>query len=340
MAPVRALLMTLALLCLGAAPCLAGQAAPAPAAAPQGQVVTARPATRLLTFSGFTRARAKLPLASEVAGRCQKVFYDVGETIGKHGVFATLDDTFVRLDLEKNQVEQKRLASRVAYLKKDTERYRKLVQRGSEAPSRLDRQEDELTQASLQLASLQTQARVLRERQQRHQIKGPPGWRVIERSVEPGQWVAAGATVGLAGDFRTLLVPLALSPEEFAQLHRLEGDITVHLPHLDLEVPAKVERLNPGFDPVTRKIVVDLELGPGLDERRGGLRVELALKVPDPSGAVVLPAGAVAERYQEHWVTREDGSQVRVIFLGPGPKGTVRVSSPKIEPGQRFVVKQ
>ncbi len=342
MAPVRALGLALILaLLLSAA---AGEpSAPAPAPAPAQtkaapRVAVARQATRLLTFSGYTRARAKLRLVAEVAGRCQKVLYDVGDTIGGKGIFAELDDTFIRLELETNQVDQKRLASRVDYLSKEAARYRNLVKRGSEAPSRLDRQEDDLAQASLQLAALKTQAKILNERLVRHQIKAPRGWRVIERQVEPGQWVPVGGQVGLVGDFRTLLVPLALSPEEYGQLRGLNGDITVSLPHLDLQVPAKLERLSPAFDPATRKIALELELGPGLSEKRGGLRVELALEAPDPSGGVLLPAGALSERYQEHWVTREGGQQLRVMYLGPGPKGQVRVSSPAIKPGQRFLV--
>ena len=333
MASLRALILSAGLALALVLPAPAAQQAPPPS----GRVVTAQPATRLLTFSGFTRARAKLRLVSEVAGRCLKVFYDMGDTIGKKGVFAVLDGTFTRLKLEVNQVEQKRLASRVAYLAKDTRRYRQLVQRGSEAPSRLERQEDQLAQATLQLAALNIQAKILRERLARHVIKAPPGWRVIKRQVEPGQWVGVGGQVALLGDFRTLLVPLALSPDEFSQLRRLKGGITVYLPHLHLRVPAKLERLSPAFDPATRKIAVELELGPGLREKRGGLMVELELRAPDPSGAVLLPAGAVTERYQEHWVTRQDGQQVRVVLLGPGPEGTVRVTSPRIKPGQRFL---
>ncbi|MBU4573783.1 MAG: hypothetical protein KUA39_15330, partial [Desulfarculus sp.] len=171
-------IVVLSWLCL----CLALPAGAAPPAAEKtpdsGRAAVALPATRPLVFSGFTRARAKLRLVSEVAGRCQKVNYDVGGTIGPAGVFAVLDDTFTRLDLKSNQVEQKRLVSRVAYLDKDAQRYRNLVKRGSEAPSKLDRLDEELTQASLQLEALKTQAAILSERLSRHVIKAPPGWRV------------------------------------------------------------------------------------------------------------------------------------------------------------------
>lgn len=291
-----------------------------------------------MVFSGFTRARAKLRLVSEVAGRCLQVNYDMGDTIGPKGVFAVLDDIFVRLDLKANRVEQKRMTSRVAYLGKDADRYRKLVKRGSEAPSKLDHLDEDITQARLQLEALGTRAAILGERLSRHVIKAPPGWRVIERRVEPGSWVAAGGQVALLGDFRTLLVPLALSPGEFAILKKQAAEIKVTLPHLGLSVPAKLERLSPAFDPATRKISVELELGSGLTDKRGGLRVELTLTAPDPSGAVLLPPEALSERYQENWVTRSNGQSLRVVVLGPGPEGTLRVSSPQIKPGQKFLL--
>ena len=337
MPPLR-LFFVLFWLCFGLA-LPAGAAVPAADKVPENApTVQALPATRPLVFSGFTRARAKLRLVSEVAGRCLKVNYDVGGAIGPKGVFAVLDDTFTRLDLGANRVEQKRLVSRVAYLDKDAARYRNLVKRGSEAPSKLDRLDEDLTQARLQLEALKTQAAILRERLVRHVIKAPPGWRVIERWVEPGSWVGVGGQVALLGDFRTLLVPLALSPDEFAILAKQAKQIKVSLPHLGVSVPAKLERLSPAFDPTTRKIAVELELGPGVSYKRGGLRVELTLTAPDPSGAVLLPPGAVTERYQENWVTRGDGKSFRVVVLGPGPGGTLRVSAPQLKPGQKYLL--
>ncbi|RJX35057.1 MAG: HlyD family efflux transporter periplasmic adaptor subunit [Desulfarculus sp.] len=322
-----------------AAVCLAAFLAAGPALAEpsQGPVFTARPALQVQTLTGFTRERARLRLVSEVSGRCLKVLYDVGDTVGPRGVFAVLDDTFVALELEANQVEQERLASRVAYLSKETGRYRALVQKHSEAPSKLDRLEDELSQARLALTALKTQRKVLTERLVRHTIKAPAGWKVIERLVEPGQWVNVGAAVAQLGDFRTLVVPLALDPRQYEILRKAPRPLMVFLPDQGAALPAAVSRLSPAFDPVTRKLALELELNKGLQEHRGGLRAEFKLSAPDPSGAVLLPAAAVQERYQEHWLTRENGQQVRVVLLGSGPEGALRVSSPQVKPGQRFL---
>ncbi|MFW5735371.1 MAG: efflux transporter periplasmic adaptor subunit, partial [Oceanidesulfovibrio sp.] len=53
---------------------------------------------------------------------------------------------------------------------------------------------------------------------------------------------------------------------------------------------------------------------------------------------VLLPRQAVVYRYEEHWVTREDSSELKVVLLGEGPGGTLRVSSPEIRPGDTFLM--
>ncbi len=310
-------------------------ASPAPAKAP-ARLVKAKPAAQAVTLTGFTRARAEIKLISEVAGRCVSVDAEVGDLIGKKGVFARLDATFTKLELENNLVEQSRLKSRLTYLEKDLKRTRTLVARKSQAQAKLDSEEQKFEQTRLQLRALAVQAKTLRERIARHTIKAPTGWQVMDRKVEPGQWVASGHEVGRVGDFRTLLVPLALTPKEYDALSSLQS-ISLKLPAASREVTAKIYRVSPAFDPATRKINLDLAIQDGLTKKRGGLRAELTLHLPDPSGAVWLPTFAVSQRYQEFWLQRPDGSKVRVMVLGPGPEpNTLRLTSPEVSPGQRF----
>jgi membrane fusion protein (multidrug efflux system) len=300
------------------------------------RLVEAKPAAQAVTLTGFTRARAEIKLTSEVAGRCLAVEAEVGDVIGEKGVFARLDATFTKLELENNLVEQSRLKSRLAYLEKELKRTRTLVDRKSQAQAKLDSDEQQFDQAKHQLRALEVQEKTLRERIDRHTIKAPAGWQVMERKVEPGQWVGSGGEVGRVGDFRTLLVPLALTPEEYNAL-KIAKSIKLKIPADGLELHARIFRVSPAFDPATRKIKLDLAIEDGLSNKRGGLRAELVLQLPDPSGAVWLPTFAVSQRYQEFWLQHEDGNKVRVMVLGPGPEpDTLRVTSPEVKPGQRF----
>jgi RND family efflux transporter MFP subunit len=302
-------------------------------------LATAAPAVREISLSGFTRARARLRLVAETPGRMEEVFHDIGDTIGGDGTFGRLDDTFIRLELDEVEVQQERLHAQIEYDEREVERYRKLARQNNASASQLDTLEQTLRDNRHELRVLEVRQRILEERLVRTRIRAPAGWQVTGRTVEPGQWVADGETVGEAGDFSLLIVPFALTPEQHAALARDGDSIRLRLPDLNREVSAAVYRTNPGFDPTTRKIAVDLEIKDDIEPRRGGLRAELSLSLPERTGAVLLPAAAVERSYEELWVTREDGDRVRVMLLGPGEEAngpSLRVASPDIEPGQRF----
>ena len=307
-----------------------------------GDVVVAKPAMHRVTLTGYTRARYVMDIVSEEAGRCLKVTADVGDKIGKDGLFAVLDTTFIDLTLKKNQVDQERLTNMIAFHAKEVGRFEKLVERETAAQSRLDEIQNKLDQAEFQIKMLKVQETELKERRSRHYIKIPQGWSVIQRDVETGEWVSVGKNLGKAGDFRTLLVPFALSPEEYRTLKTIKQPIELFLPgegQKTISLKASVARISPAFDPETRKINVELAVTQMLSENRGGLRVELILEMPDPSGAVLIPAVAVAERYEEFWLTRANGEKIRVLFLGDGPDNTYRVRAAKLNPGDKFRVK-
>jgi multidrug efflux pump subunit AcrA (membrane-fusion protein) len=308
----------------------------------QGEFFIAKPAMREVTLTGYTRARHVMDIVSEEAGRCTKVTADVGDRIGKKGLYAVLDTTFIDLAIKKNRVNQKRLQNLVAYYAKDVSRFQELVGEATAAQSKLDEIQNKLDQSKFEIQSLRVEEAELTERRTRHHIKVPQGWTLIERAVEPGEWVSVGRELGRAGDFRTLLVPFSLSPGEYRALKKLNGLVRLLLPDegmRGLVLNASLERISPAFDPETRKINVELGVGKGLNQKRGGLRAELKLSNPDPTGAILVPAPAVTERYEEFWLTRANGEKIRVQYLGKGPQNNARVRSPKVKPGDKFRLK-
>jgi len=302
-------------------------------------LVIAEPAMRETILTGFTRARAELPLVAETSGRVEQVAHDVGETIGDNGTFARLDDTFIALELEEVKVQQERLRAQIDYDQREVKRYARLARNNNASASQLDTLEQTLRDNRHELRVLEVKQKILQERLARTRIRAPAGWLVTGRSLEIGQWVKDGESVGEAADFSALIIPFALTPEQYAALTDSNGGIRLHLPDLSLDVAASIYRTNPGFDPETRKIAVDLEIQDEVEPRRGGLRAQLALRLPERTGAVTLPANAVERSYEELWVTRDDGQRLRVMQLGrsTGPNGDrLRIAAPDIAPGQRF----
>lgn len=328
--------LTLAASCiLASMPVVAGEA--------QNRVVAAEPAYRTVTVSGFTRARAHLPLVAEHAGKVVEVLLNVGDPVGDEGVFARIDPTFIQLDLQTNQVLQKQLEDRIHFDRQEAERHRSLLDKGSASQSLYDQLQQTLRDNRHRLAELQVREEILQEQLQRTEIRALPGWLVTRRRVEPGQYVAHGATLGEVADYSTLLLPLALDPAQLMALRRHGDAIEVLLPDWQLQTTARIYRVNPGFDEQTRKINLELELHGDLPERRGGLRALLRLNLPQQGNAVTVPEEALEESYDEFWLTRENGVRVRVIKLGTvEARGArlVRVSGQDIRPGDRFRLPQ
>ena len=296
------------------------------------ETFVAQSAARRSTLTGFTRARNAMTLVAEESGRVEKVLVDVGDVLGDDGLFAVLDTTFIRLDLAGNRADQERLKSDVNFHKKEMDRYAQLVETRTAAQSTLDSNVRAHQSALQQLRAMQIQERVLAERLERFSLVGPPGWKVVARHIEPGEWVSPGERVAELGRYDVLLAPFALTSAEYRALQEQGDAVALAFTDLGLDVPAKVERVSPGFDPDSRKINVDLEI-------RGGLRVELVIDLPDPGGAVLVPKTALVKAYEEYFLIAPDGQRVRVVLLGAADNDMRRVTGENVRPGDSFLVK-
>jgi len=306
--------------------------------AKSAETFVARSAARRSSLTGFTRARNSMTLVTEESGRVHKVVADVGDTLGKHGLFAELDTTFIELDLAGNRADQQRLKSDLTYNKKEMERYRVLVKNQNAAQSTLDNNIRAHQAALQQLRGKQIKERVLMERMKRFSLLGPVGWKVVTRYIEPGEWVTKGERVAELGRYDVLLVPYALTSAEYRALKDQGETVDLKLTDLNKTIKARIIHVSPGFDPQTRKINVDLEIVEGDFEFRGGIRTELTLGLPDPGGAVIVPRSALVKAYEEYFLMTRDGNRVRVVLMGGADGDMRRVSSPDVRPGDSFLL--
>ena len=307
-------------------------------------LATAKSAQQTVTLTGFTRARTLLDLSSEMSGRIETVFADIGEPIPKDGKFACLDRTFIKLEIESNRAEIARTKIDIAYFTKQTSRHRQLVSQRSSAQVQLDDHERSLATAQQQLRILLIKGKELAERKRRYCIEAPAGWLVINRDIEPGEWVNKGDPAAKIGDFFSLLIPYAVSMPEYRALQQTSDLIEIDMPDLGTHAEAEIARVSPAFDEQSRKIMIALAIDGAQANRRGGLRAQLSLDIPDQNNAILLPKAALDERYEQFWVQRINGERIKVVYLGIDKRRTekgnalVRITSPLVKPGDQFVL--
>ena len=285
-----------------------------------------KPALKEIALTGYTRSDATVTVSSEVSGKVLSVHYDVGETVGD-APFVEIDDAFidfqiesVRQSIQKIEAARKKNRSRVAYLKKEFERFDRLHQGDRATEVKRDAAQEEYTQAKLERetlaaekAGLEAALAELQERKRRHLIPAPFGWVVVERLVEPGEIVAPNVPLARVADFRNLAVPLAVSGEELAAIRalgpvfdaRLEGE----------PVRARIAWINPEFNETTRKLAIELALVDYDGVRRGGLRFSLPLQVG--AEGLWVPKRAVISRYDNPRVRLAgSGETINIMVLG------------------------
>lgn len=316
----------------------AGLCLPAHSEAVKAETFRAAVASRVITLIGFTRPRVSMTLVSEESAVCTDVYADVGDTVGGNGRFAELDPTFIKLGIAQLIADRDRLQSDVTYYSKEAERYKKLVKKNTAAQSELDLHIRNQKSAESRLRFTQLKLNVDREHLRRYTLRAPSGWQVIKRYIEPGEWVTKGEKVAELGNFKTLLVPYALTVQELEKVRSAKGLLSLHLPDLGIKVPAKLERVSPDFDPETRKVEVDFEISEGTFNFRGGLRTELNVEMPDPGGSVLVPESALVKAYDDNFLVRPDGVRVKVLVLGRTEDGKLRVSSRAVKAGEEFLL--
>lgn len=306
----------------------------------EDQWSTAEPSHKLVTITGFSRARHTMELSTEVTGKMQQIYADVGDVLPEPGNIACLDKTFINIDIAaaKNDMAQHQVDK--LFYKKQVDRYLALVDKNSAAVSQLDDFQRQLGNSKRFERSKKIQLQRLQEKRLRHCIAAPIGWSVIKRYVEPGQWLDIGNKIAKVGDYTRLLVPLALSLHELNTLRDLQDDITVMLPEYNQAVPAVIERISPAFDERSRKIQVDLLIREQLPTYRGGMRVELKLKIPDRGPVFLVAEQTLDKRFEEIWLHRQDGKSLSVKLLSHEKNGKARVLSEQIKAGDRFKILQ
>jgi len=289
------------------------------------ELVGLRPYTREISFTGFTRPVKEMTIAPEISGKCTTVVVDVGDAVGPSGVVAEIDSTFVRLDLEKNKIAQEQTKLQLALANKTLARFKNLINKNSTAQATYDETALNAEVLALNVKNLKNEQERLTEQLKRYTLHAPVGWKVIERRVEPGEYVRPGEELFRLGNFQSLLIPFLFSYEELSLVQQMDK-LTLYLPDLpDLpnstrRVETKMYRIAPDFEENNRKIAVDMlvagEAMASHSALRGGLRAQLTIEGKKEQHSFLIPVTALISRYDAHWLLSADRKQQKVILLG------------------------
>lgn len=280
-----------------------------------------------VSFGEITSTNAPL-VSAEVSGSIITINKDIGETVKKGEILATVDPEIAQLNYRSAQANLDRAKTMVDNQERIKNRSTQLLEKGFISQARYDDINDQLTMARQQLAQAKAQKETAEEQLSRTRIKAPIDGNVIERMVSVGDFVAPGKPLfklSTSGKLQVvLLFPETLAPMfKTGQLVRLSTES-----NLNTKIEGEVTDIISMIDSSNRsvKLVVAVD-NPGTWKPGASVTGEVVLDTKPnalvvPLQSVVLrPAGNVV------YVIDNNMAQQRVVEVGQRSNGMLEVLS-------------
>lgn len=280
-------------------------------------------------------------VGSKTVGYLDAVLVDRGDVVKKGQLLALVRPSELpdQLAAARGAVSQAQASSALA--RANLERAQALAPRGLVSQAELQNANNAAAASEAQLASAQAQLGVYATRLGETRLEAPFDGVVISRRLDPGALVGAG-TGAILSVARVDVVRVFMSiNERQAQLVKLGQPAKLRFDALpDREFVATVQRLAPGFDPLTRTLDAELQL-PNPDRLlRPGMYGEAALELALHPGALVAPVEAVqlSNGRAFVFVLEGDTARRRQVKLGEDLGEELEIVS-GLEPGTVIVKK-
>lgn len=263
-------------------------------------------------FGGTVVARNEGRVMAEVPGRVVSMDVSEGQWVERGAVIARLDGELLRLQQEAARIT-------VQGLEKDEARYRILAQADAVQGVQLEKTEQALEAARVQLANMNEQLR-------RTTISAPFSGQVMQLLVEVGSVVGPSAPVAQLSDHRELEVLLQVSEQE-VDLFREGAPARVSMARMSQPIQGTITHVGRRGDTANRFTVrIDL---PGATELRAGLSASVQLPGAQQEGLPTIPTRALVGSTvtPEVYLVRNGKAHRKAITTVSSGDGMVTVST-------------
>ncbi|MDR7416085.1 MAG: efflux RND transporter periplasmic adaptor subunit [Armatimonadota bacterium] len=196
----------------------------------------------------------------------------------------------------------------------------------------------DVLQAKAAVDQARSAVRLAEQQLQNTWIRSPLEGVVVQRSVDPGEWVAPGMPVLVVADLAQVRVQLEVSEREIRRVRRGQPvEVTVDaLPGRVFQ--GRVTRWSEAASTRTRTFTVEVELPNPHRLLRPGMFGRGTIVVAEVRGAVLVPAEAVVSTggRPSVWVVEGGRARLRPVRIGLREGGSVQVFG--LRTGERVVV--
>ncbi len=286
-------------------------------------------------FPGTVVSRNDARIAAEVSGRATWVA-EVGTALEVGGEIARVDDRMLSLQLADNDATIKRLEAQLKYEESQVARLDQLADTNNAAANQLDQARSQAEVVSQQLNSAKVAREQINYNIERSKIRAPFPGRVVERLVQPGEFLNPGVPVVRLVDTDDKEIRVQ-APVSAARFVRDGASVTVKDDYLSSE--NAVRTVIPVGDERSR--MIEIRVAVSEPEWVIGSAVRVALPSSEVRELVSIPRDALVLRGSEMFVYRvtADSTAERVdVTTGVGLGDHVEVNG-NVAAGDELVVR-
>jgi membrane fusion protein (multidrug efflux system) len=275
--------------------------------------------------TGTLTPSREIKIFNQEEGAIKAMPFFEGDTVSMNDIVVRLDDKILRANLARSQATQSKA-------KLDLQRIRNLHKKKLSSEDALNRSETDLAIASADKEMLAIRVGYT-------VIKTPINGIVSQRLSEPGNIAERYTHLLTISDHSSLVTEVNVSELLVSHL-QLDDPVTVIIDALGNEVfDARISRIHPNLDPLTRRGIVEVTLTPVPDGARPGqlCRVKFSTRMAE---RLLIPFRALRRDIEGEYVYRLDGNKAvrNSILTGLRIGEQVEVLQ-GLEAGQRVVTR-
>jgi RND family efflux transporter MFP subunit len=245
---------------------------------------------------GEIRARYESDLSFRVAGKIQSRLVDVGVSVKKGDVLATLDEQDYQNRLKSAEADVTSAEASLVEAQGTESRQSKLLKDGYTPQSNYDAALRGLRAAESRLASARANLELTRDQLNYTSLKADTDGVITAVGAEAGQVVSSGQMIVRLARPEEKDAVFSISEAAFRNAPTKTPEISVSvLSNPSLKADGVVREISPVADPVTRTYTVKVALKNPPDALRLGMSVVGRLKL-ETAPVVVLPLSAVFDK--------------------------------------------
>ena len=319
-------------------------------AAPTVSVAPAKPGSPVetLVLPGNVTAYTDSPIYARTDGYLDHWYSDIGARVKKGELLAVISTP--ELDKQVAQAESDLATSQANanIARIQAERYSGLVKSDAVSQQDTDTFVSQAAATAAAVKSAQANLQRLRELQSFEKVYAPFDGVVTAREVDTGQLISSGSGQSAGTELfhmqalQTLRVYTNV-PQLFSQTMKHGTKVAISFP----EYPGKsfegtLVRTADAIDPVSRTLLVEIDLDNRSGQLMPGSQAEVHFKAPSASSAYIVPASALIFRRQGMQVaTVTQGNEGTVahlipVLIGEDDGATVQIVS-GLNPGDKVI---